>query len=58
MRRAFHDGEIHDIRHELEREDLGKDVRVSLAYRLGQLAYERSDVGHAYEDARYRARNL
>ena len=52
------DGEIADIRTTLEREDLEKKVRVGLAFRLGQLAYQRNDVERAYEDARYRARNL
>ena len=52
------DGEIADIRTTLEREDLEKKERVGLAFRLGQLAYQRNDVERAYEDARYRARNL
>ena len=32
--------------------------RVALAFRLGQLAYQRNDAQRAYEDARFRARNL
>ncbi len=30
----------------------------ALAFRLGQLAYQRNDAERAYEDARFRARNL
>ena len=52
------DSEIHDIRHELEREDLAREERVGLAFRLGQLVYERNDTQRAYEGARYNARNL
>ena len=52
------DGEIYDLRHELEREDLEHETRVSLAFRLGQLVYQRNDTERAYEAARYRARNL
>ena len=32
--------------------------RVALAFRLGQLVYQRSDVEQTYENARYQARNL
>ena len=52
------DSEIKSINVSLEREDLKKDERVALAFRLGQLVYQRNDVEQAYEDARYRARNL
>lgn len=55
---AYLDSEIHDIRHELERDDLGKDTRVALAFRLGQLVHERNDLERAYEHARYQARRL
>jgi len=52
------DSEISNIHARLDDEDVEKKERVALAYRLGQLAYERNDVERAYEDARYRARNL
>ena len=52
------DGEIHDIRHELERDDLGKDERIGLSFRLGQLVYQRNDAERAYDQARYYARDL
>lgn len=52
------DGEIHGINDRLDDEDLEKKERVALAFRLGQLAYQRNDAQRAYEDARFRARNL
>jgi hypothetical protein len=52
------DSEMHDIHDRLEDEELEKKERVALGFRLGQLAYERNDAQRAYEDARYRARNL
>jgi hypothetical protein len=52
------DGEIQHVNDELEREDLEHKERVALAFRLGQLVYQRNDAERAYEDARYRARNL
>jgi uncharacterized protein DUF2799 len=52
------DSEMHDIHERLDDEDVDKKERVSLGFRLGQLAYERNDAQRAYEDARYRARNL
>ncbi len=52
------DGEIRNINVELAREDLKDKERVALAFRLGQLVYQRNDTERAYEDARYRARNL
>jgi hypothetical protein len=52
------DHEIHTIRATLDRDDLERKEREQLAFRLGQLAYERNDVERAYEHARYRARNL
>jgi len=52
------DSQIASIHTALEREDLKEKERVQLAYRLGQLVYERNDTERAYEDARYRARNL
>jgi hypothetical protein len=42
----------------LDDEDVEKKERVALAFRLGQLAYERNDAQRAYEDARFGARNL
>lgn len=52
------DSQIDSIHVALEREDLKEKERVQLAFRLGQLVYERNDTERAYEDARYRARNL
>jgi len=52
------DGEIDDINHRLDDEDVEKKERVAHAFRLGQLAYQRNDSRRAYEDARFRARNL
>ena len=52
------DGEISKINEQLKRDDLKKDERNALAFRLGQLVYQRTEVEHAYEDARSRARNL
>jgi hypothetical protein len=52
------DGEIRDIRATLEKKDLEQKERERLAYRLGQLEYERVDALRALEDARYRARDL
>ena len=52
------DSEMASIRLELEREDLEDKERVALAFRLGQLVYQRSDLEQAYENARYQARNL
>ena len=52
------DGEIEGIHARLDDEDLEKKERVALAFRLGELAYQRNDVQRAYEDARSRARNL
>jgi Protein of unknown function (DUF2799) len=52
------DSEIRDIRATLEKKDLEQKERERLAYRLGQLEYQRGDAQRAYEDARYRARNL
>jgi hypothetical protein len=52
------DGEIHDIRHELERDDVEKDQRVGLAFRLGQLTYERDGGEGVYENVRDNARDL
>ena len=47
-----------NIRVELEREDLKDRERVALAFRLGQLVYQRSDLEQSHENARYQARNL
>jgi hypothetical protein len=52
------DGELGDIHDRLENEDVEKRERIALAFRLGELAYQRNDVQRAYEDARSRARNL
>ena len=47
-----------DINARLDEEDVEKKERIALAFRLGELAYQRNDVQRAYEDARSRARNL
>ena len=52
------DGEIAEVRALLERTDLENKERERLAYRLGQLEYEREDALRSYEDARYRGRHL
>jgi hypothetical protein len=52
------DSEIRDVRTALERKDLEQKERERLAYRLGQLEYERNDAARAYEHALYRARDL
>ena len=52
------DGEIASIHDRLDDEDVDKKESRSLAFRLGQLAYQRNDAERAYEDARFRARNL
>jgi hypothetical protein len=52
------DGEVNGIHERLDDEDVEKKERVALAYRLGELAYQRNDLQRAYEYARSRARNL
>ena len=56
------DGEIRDINTRLEDKDkekpLGKKERDALMFRLGVLTVERVNAQRAYEDARYRARDL
>ena len=52
------DSEIRDIRTTLEKKDIEQKERERLAYRLGQLEYERVDALRAVEDARYRGRDL
>jgi hypothetical protein len=52
------DGEMQHIHTRLDDEDVEKKERLALAFRLGQLAYERNDVQRAYENARLRARDL
>jgi hypothetical protein len=52
------DAELRDIRTKLENKELEKKERERLAYRLGQLEYERVDAEHALEHARRRARDL
>jgi len=52
------DGEMGHIHDRLDDEDVEKKERIALAFRLGELAYQRNDLQHAYEDARSRARNL
>ena len=56
------DRELRDINARLEAEDkdkpLGKKERDALMFRLGVLTVQRVDAQRAYDDARYRARNL
>jgi hypothetical protein len=52
------DAELRDIRTRLEKKDLEQKERERLAYRLGQLEYERIDAQQALERARHRARDL
>jgi hypothetical protein len=52
------DAELRDIRTRLEKKDLEQKERERLAYRLGQLEYERVDAERALERARHRARDL
>jgi hypothetical protein len=56
------DGEIRDINLRLEDKDkdhpLTKKERDSLIFRLGMLTVQRVDAQRAYDDARYRARDL
>lgn len=52
------DSELRDIRTKLEKKDLEQKERERLAYRLGQLEYERVDAEHALDSARRRARDL
>jgi hypothetical protein len=52
------DSELRDIRTKLENKELEKKERERLAYRLGQLEYERIDVERSLEHARRRARDL
>lgn len=53
------DGEIRSIHEQLENDEkLERKERERLAYRLGQLGYERIATRRAYEDALDRARDL
>ena len=52
------DNEISTIHEELKKEDLERKERERLAYRLGQLGYERIGTQRAYEDALDRAQDL
>lgn len=52
------DAELRDIRTKLENKELEKKERERLAYRLGQLEYERVDAERSLEHARRRARDL
>lgn len=53
------DSEIKSIHTKLDEDkELKRKEREQLAYRLGQLTYERVDAERAYEDARYRAQDL
>ena len=52
------DAEARDIRTKLENKELEQKERERLAFRLGQLVYERVGAERALEDARYRARDL
>ena len=62
LRACAIDGEIRDINIRLEDKDkekpLGKKERDALMFRLGVLTVERVNAQRAYEDARYRARDL
>jgi hypothetical protein len=51
-------GEINSLRNLLEKKDLEQKERERLIYRLGQLEYQRHDAQRAYDEARYRARDL
>jgi hypothetical protein len=52
------DAELRDIRTKLENKELEKKERERLAYRLGQLEYQRIDADRSLEHARRRARDL
>jgi hypothetical protein len=52
------DGEMREIGATLERKDLENKERERLAFRLGILVAQRVEAQRAYEDARYRARDL
>jgi len=52
------DAEAREIRTKLEKKDLEQKERERLAFRLGQLEYERIDADRALERARYRGRDL
>jgi hypothetical protein len=56
------DSELRNIRTRLEDKDkenpLGKKERDALMFRLGVLTVERVTAQHAYDEARYRARDL
>jgi hypothetical protein len=52
------DNQIRDIHAALDNKSLEAKERERLAYRLGQLEYQRNDAQRAYDDARYRAQNL
>lgn len=52
------DAEIRDINTALENKDLENKERERLAFRLGVLVTQRGEAARAYEDARWRARDL
>ena len=52
------DNEISSIHEELKKEDIERKERERLAYRLGQLGYERIATQRDYADALDRARDL
>jgi hypothetical protein len=52
------DNDIRYIRSTLDKKDLPQKEREGLIYRLGQLEGQRNVVLRAYDEARYRARNL
>jgi hypothetical protein len=52
------DTEMRDIHATLERKDLENKERERLAFRLGILVAQRLEAQRAYDDARYRARDL
>jgi hypothetical protein len=52
------ENEMRDIRNRLEKKDLEPKERERLAYRLGGLQQQRDDAQRAYDEARFRARQL
>ena len=52
------DNELRNIHTELEKKDLEDKERKRLVHRLRELEYQRNEAQRAYDDARYRARNL
>jgi hypothetical protein len=52
------DNEVRSLRSTLENKELTQKEREYYIYRLGQVEYQRNDAQRAYEDARFRSRNL